>query len=75
MNNKENSEPSDEVQLENANKKKSKGLINAALIGAVIGIAIYSITKNGFGLLSLILVFFVFWIVNKPGKGKTKSGK
>ena len=59
------SELTDQELLQEAKKMKSTSTINALLIGVLIGIMIYSIMKNGLGFLLLILLFFIFKLVNK----------
>ena len=59
------SELTDQELLQEAKKMKSTSIINALLIGFLIGIMIYSIMKNGLGFLLLILLFFIFKLVNK----------
>ena len=59
------SELTDQELLQEAKKMKSTSIINALLIGVLIGIMIYSIMKNGLGFLLLILLFFIFKLVNK----------
>jgi uncharacterized membrane protein YbjE (DUF340 family) len=43
---------------------KSNSILNAFLIGILIGILIYSIIKNSKGYLSLILLFFIYKFIN-----------
>ena len=49
---------------------KSASVINALLIGFMIGIVIYSIVKNSVGFFTLIPLFFVFKVFHKPEKNK-----
>lgn len=58
------SELSDEELLQESKKMKSTAIINGFLIGFLIGILVYSAVKNRLGFLSLILLFFVFKLVN-----------
>lgn len=60
----------DEELLIEAKKMKSNPIINAVFIGLMIGIIIYSIKKNGFGLLALILLFIVYKLINNSKKDK-----
>ncbi|MEC5158587.1 hypothetical protein [Chryseobacterium sp. MP_3.2] len=60
---------SDEELLIEAKKMKSSNLTSAVLIGCMIGIAIYSTVKNGFGFFTLFPLFFIF-IVFKNGPPK-----
>jgi riboflavin transporter FmnP len=45
-------------------KKKSRSILNAILVGFLIGIVIYSIVKNTLGLVTLIPLFLAYKIVN-----------
>ena len=46
--------------LEKRKKIKSAAVLNAGLIGFLIGIAIYSTVVNGLGFFSFFPLFFVF---------------
>jgi hypothetical protein len=59
------SELTDRELLQEANKVKSKALINAALTGFLIGIFFYSIAKNSLGFFTLIPLFFAYKMINK----------
>jgi len=63
---KEFTKPSDQESSQIAKKKKSANLLNALLIGVMIGIVIYSIMKNGFGLFILIPLFIIYKMINNP---------
>jgi hypothetical protein len=54
----------DEELLQEAKKRKSTAVINAVLIGILVGIIFYSIVKNSLGFLTLIPLFFAFKISN-----------
>ncbi len=54
----------DQELLDDAKKMRTTSITNAGLIGLMIGIAIYSIVKNGFGFFTLIPVFFIYKIFN-----------
>jgi hypothetical protein len=41
-------------------KKKSKSILNAVLIGFFVGIAFYSIVKNSLGWVTLIPLFLAY---------------
>lgn len=56
----------DQDLLEEAKKKNSSNLINALLIGFLIGIILYSAVKNTLGFLTLIPLYFIYKMVNKP---------
>jgi len=49
-------------------KRKSTTIINALLIGLLIGIVIYSLAKNSIGFFTLIPLYFIYRLVNKPKK-------
>jgi len=66
MNQRSLSELSDEELLQEAKKLKSNAIINAVLIGFLIGIVIYSVAKNTFGFLMLIPLFLAYKLMNKP---------
>ena len=54
----------DQELLDEAKKMKSASIINALLIGFMIGIIIYSIVKNSVGFFTLIPLFIVYKIFN-----------
>jgi len=70
MKQKELSELTDQELLQEAKKMKSASIINAFLIGFMIGIVIYSIVKNSLGFFALIPLFFAFKVFHKPKKNK-----
>jgi riboflavin transporter FmnP len=45
-------------------KKKSKSILNAVLVGFLIGIVIYSVVKNTLGLITLIPLFLAYKVIN-----------
>lgn len=49
----------DEELLAQAKKSKSSKIYDAAIIGVLIGIAIYSTIKNGFGLLTFLPLIYL----------------
>lgn len=49
-------------------KEKRNQLINSTLIGFLIGIIIYSVAKNSWGLVTLIPLFLIYKLANKPKK-------
>ncbi len=62
-------ELTDEELLQEAKKIKKNRLYDATIIGVLIGIAIYSSVKNGFGLLTFLpLVYLPI-----AGKNNTKN--
>ena len=70
MKQKELSELTDQELLQEAKKMKSASVINALLIGSMIGIVIYSIVKNSVGFFTLIPLFFAFKVFHKPERNK-----
>ena len=64
MKQKELPELTDQELLDKTKKMKSTSIINATLIGFMIGIIIYSIMKNSVGFFTLIPLFFVFKLIN-----------
>lgn len=71
MKQQESSAPTNQQASEQANKDKSTAYMNAALIGFLIGIVIYSVAQNSVGFFTLIPLYFVYKLVNKP---KAESG-
>lgn len=63
MSQKELSELTDQELLDEAKKMKSTSMTHALLIGAMIGIIIYSIWKNSLGFFTLIPLFFIYKLV------------
>lgn len=70
MQEKELSALTDEELLAEGKKMKSAAMLNATLIGFMIGIVIYSVTKNGVGFFTLIPLFFIFKVFNNPENNK-----
>ena len=58
------SELTDQELLQESKKTKSASIMNAVLIGFLIGIVIYSIIENGFGFFILIPLFFAYKLIN-----------
>lgn len=56
---KEVSELTDAELLQEVQKIKSTLIINAVLIGIMIGVATYSTVKNGLGILTFFPLFFI----------------
>ena len=51
-------------------KKRSTRIINAFLIGFMIGVVIYSAVRNGLGLVTLIPLVIVYKLVNGSKREK-----
>jgi len=64
MKQKELSELSDQELLAEAKKMKSATIMNAFLIGLLVGIVIYSVVKNTWGLLTLIPLYLAYKLIN-----------
>jgi hypothetical protein len=64
MEQKELSELTDQELLSEAKKAKSTAIINAFLIGFLIGIVVYSVIRNTVGFLTLIPLFLVYKLNN-----------
>jgi len=64
MKQKELSELSDQELLAEAKKVKSANIMNAFLIGFLVGIVIYSVVKNTWGLLTLIPLYLAYKLIN-----------
>ena len=67
---KELSQLTDQELLQEAKKIKSNSILNAVLIGFLIGIVLYSIMKNSLGFLTLIPLFFAYRLVNNSNSNK-----
>ncbi|PWK72516.1 hypothetical protein LX99_04373 [Mucilaginibacter oryzae] len=59
MKQKELTDLTNEELLQEAGKIKSGKIMDAAILGFLIGIAVYSAVKNGFGLLTFIPLIYV----------------
>ncbi|MCR9288215.1 MAG: FUSC family protein [Bacteroidetes bacterium] len=70
MKQKEPSKLTDQELLDKAKKDKSTSIINATLIGFMIGIIIWSVAKNTVGLFTLIPLFFIYKLLNNSKKDK-----
>lgn len=64
MNEKEPLELSEKELLAETKKTKSTPIINALLIGFMIGIIIFSIVKSTVGLFTLIPLYSIYKLVN-----------
>lgn len=64
MEEKQLSELTDQELLQEAKKRKSAAMMNAFLIGFLIGIIFYSVVKNSWGFLTLIPLFFAYKLIN-----------
>jgi len=66
MNPKERSQLTDKELLEAAKNNKPSPLIDAFFIGFLVGIIIYSVAANTWGLLTLIPLFLIYGLLKKP---------
>ncbi len=66
MKQKELSGLTDQELLAEVKTMKSASIIDATLIGCMIGVVIFSILKNTVGLFTLIPLFFAFKVFHKP---------
>ncbi|MGG5210611.1 FUSC family protein [Chryseobacterium sp. MIQD13] len=62
---KELNELTDQELLEKRKKSKSEEIINAVILGVLIGIAIYGTIKYGLGLFTFLPVLFALYAANK----------
>jgi len=69
MSQKELSELTDQELIDEAKKRKSTRTMNAFIVGFLIGIIIYSIVVSSWGFLTLIPLFLVYKLINKPKPG------
>ena len=72
MKEEELSELTDQELLDKAKKTKSTAIMNAVLIGFMIGIIIYSIVVNNVGFFTLIPLLFILKVFNNS-KSKNNS--
>lgn len=68
MNPNELAQLSDEELLEEFKKIKPSPLIDAFFIGFLIGIIIYSVAMNSWGLVTLIPLYLIYVFLKKPKK-------
>lgn len=70
MTQKEITNLTDEEELKQKKRLKQAKIINATLIGFFMGIIIWSVAKNTWGLVTLIPLFFIYKLVNKSKNEK-----
>lgn len=68
MNQEEFSQLSDKELLEVAKNNKPSPIIDAFLIGFLVGIIIFSVVSNTWGFLTLIPLFIIYLFLKKPKK-------
>lgn len=62
---KELNELTDQELLEKKKKAKSENVMNGAILGFLIGIAVYSTVRNGLGLFTFLPVAFALFAANR----------
>ncbi|MBK8242563.1 MAG: FUSC family protein [Saprospiraceae bacterium] len=73
MKNKDFTEFTEEELIDEAKKMKSFSITNALFIGFLVGIILYSIVKNSWGMLTLIPLYFIYRMVNDPKNKRSKD--
>jgi hypothetical protein len=73
MNTKELSQLTDQELLAEAKKIRSFSIINAVFIGFLLGIVLYSVFNNSFGLLMLIPLYLIYRLTNDPKNKRVKE--
>jgi len=63
----------DEELIAEAKKMKSFSITNAVFIGFLLGIVIYSLVKNSWGMLTLIPLYFIYKMTNDPKNKRSKE--
>lgn len=66
MNQEEQSESNGPKSSDQTEKNKSNAIINASLIGFMIGVIAWSIAKSTVGLFTLIPLYIIYRLVNQP---------
>jgi len=66
MNQQEQSAVDNRPSSDQSKNTKSGAITNALLIGAMIGIVVWSIAKSTVGLFTLIPLYFIYKLLNKP---------
>lgn len=64
------SELTDQELLEEAKKLKPAPVFDALFIGFLIGIIIYSVAKNTWGLVTLVPLFLIYMLIKKSARKK-----
>lgn len=64
---------SDQELLAEAKSLKSFSIMNAFMVGFLIGIIIFSLVKSTFGFLMLIPLFLIYKIVNDPKAKRSRA--
>ncbi|MCU4175221.1 hypothetical protein [Carboxylicivirga sp. N1Y90] len=72
MKQKEPAQQTDQELTQEAKKSKSTPIIDAVLIGFLVGIIIYSVVANTWGLVTLMPLFLIYGLIKKSKKRKLK---
>lgn len=70
MDQKQLHELTNEELLQEAKKRKSAATTDALIIGFLFGVICYSVVKNSWGWLTLILLYFIYKLMTKPKYNK-----
>lgn len=70
MNEKELTELSDQELLEKRKKIKSARTVNSVIIGALVGVIVYSAVKNGFGFFTFFPLVLIFITMKNSKKNE-----
>lgn len=73
MTDKDLSQLTDQELVEEAKKVRSSSVTHALFIGFLLGIIVYSIAKNSWGMLTLIPLYLVYRLVNDPKNKRNKE--
>jgi hypothetical protein len=63
----------DEALMNEAKQLKSFSIINAVLIGSMVGIVVYSLVMNTWGMLTLIPLYLIYRFINDPRNKRSKE--
>lgn len=66
MEKKDLSKLSDQELMAEAKKMKSSAIAHALVIGFLIGVIVYSVMKNTWGIFTLIPLFFIYKLTSYP---------
>ena len=66
MSQKEVSALTDQELLDEAKKMKSFSITNAFIVGFLVGVIIYSVVKNTWGMLTIIPLYLIYKFINDP---------
>ncbi len=62
------SELNDQELIQKLKKLKTNKIVNATLIGLLLGVSAYSAVKNGFSFFTFFPLFFVLFLLNSGKK-------